>query len=156
MFFSHLTALLPLSLSLVRFAAVRSDVPPTVQLDRATVYGTTNVSITRYLNIPFAEPAYALILLIFCCARSDYFHSVGDLRLRLPKPVGHYTGTINATQVGAQCIQLVPPFREDMPPEMLRDIIGAQGDLSADPRPQSEDCMSYRRETDLNRLLADD
>ena len=73
-------------------------------------------------------------------------HRIGDLRLRLPKPIDHYTGTINATQVGAQCIQLVPPFREDMPPEMLRDIIAVQGDLSADPMPQSEDCTSPRVE----------
>ncbi|KAM5544126.1 hypothetical protein V8D89_002175 [Ganoderma adspersum] len=126
MFFSHLTALVPLSLSLGRFAAVRGDVPPTVQLDQAIVYGTTNVnsSVTSYLNIPFAEPP------------------IGDLRLRLPKPIDHYAGSINATQVGAQCIQLVPPFREDMPAEMLRDIIAAQGDLSSDPRPQSEDCLN--------------
>ena len=62
MFFSHLTALLPLSLSLGRFAAVRGDVAPTVQLDQATVYGTTNGSITSYFNIPFAKPPYALVI----------------------------------------------------------------------------------------------
>lgn len=62
MFFSHLTALIPLSLSLGRFAAVRGDVPPTVQLDEAIVYGTTNSSITSYLNIPFAEPPYAFAI----------------------------------------------------------------------------------------------
>ena len=62
MFFSHLTALLSLSLSLRRYAAVRGDMPPTVQLDQATVYGTTNGSITSYLNIPFAEPPYAFAI----------------------------------------------------------------------------------------------
>ena len=63
MIFSRLTTLLPLALG--RFATVLCDAPPTVQLDQATVYGTTNGSVTSYLNIPFAQPPYALIF--GCC-----------------------------------------------------------------------------------------
>ncbi|PIL25485.1 hypothetical protein GSI_13375 [Ganoderma sinense ZZ0214-1] len=105
MFSSHLTTLLPLALWLGRFAAVRCGTLPTVQLDQATVYGIINGSVTSFFNIPFAEPP------------------IGDLRLRLPKPIDNYNGTINATQVGAQCIQQIPPLREDMPAEMLQDVI---------------------------------
>ena len=63
MMFSRLTTLLPLALG--RFATVHSDAQPTVQLDHATVYGTMNGSVTSYLNIPFAQPPYALIF--GCC-----------------------------------------------------------------------------------------
>ena len=57
MFPSGLTSLLPLALSLTPFTTLWGDgAPPTVQLDLATVYGTTNGSVTSYLNIPFAEP----------------------------------------------------------------------------------------------------
>ena len=59
MFSSSLTNLLPLALSFSPFTTLWSDAPPTVQLDQATVYGTTNGSVTSYLNIPFAEPPYA-------------------------------------------------------------------------------------------------
>ncbi|KAI1782220.1 hypothetical protein LXA43DRAFT_1148890 [Ganoderma leucocontextum] len=89
---TSLTSLLPLALSFAPFSTLWGDAPPTVQLDQATIYGTTNGSVTSYLNIPFAEPP------------------IGDLRLRLPKAIDHYNGTIDATQVGPQCIQ---PESED-------------------------------------------
>ena len=70
---------------------------------------------------------------------ADTWCRIGDLRLRLPKPIEHYKGTINATQVGPQCIQYIPPLRQDMPAEMLQDVVAALG-ISVDSRPQSEDC----------------
>ena len=75
---------------------------------------------------------------------ADCMRRIGDLRLRLPRPIENYNGTINATQVGAQCIQLIPPLREDMPAEMLRDVVAALSNLSSDPRPESEDCKPHR------------
>ena len=63
MFPSGFTNLLPLALSFAPFTTLLGDgAPPTVQLDLATVYGTTNGSVTSYLNIPFAEPPYAVAI----------------------------------------------------------------------------------------------
>ncbi|TFK80530.1 alpha/beta-hydrolase [Polyporus arcularius HHB13444] len=60
---------------------------PSVVLDQATVVGQRNGTVIKYLGLPFAQPP------------------IGDLRLRLPKPISPYTGTINATAFGNQCIQ---------------------------------------------------
>ena len=69
---------------------------------------------------------------------------IGDLRLRLPKPIQSYNGTIDATQVGPQCMQLMPPLREDMPSELLRDVVAALTALSSvDTQPESEDCVFF-------------
>ncbi|RPD60515.1 carotenoid ester lipase [Lentinus tigrinus ALCF2SS1-7] len=73
---------------------------PTVTLDNATVIGLPNGTVTKYLGLPFAQPP------------------VGDLRLRLPKPVSPFNGTINATVFGDQCIQQTFPnltLPEDLP-----------------------------------------
>ena len=69
---------------------------------------------------------------------------IGDLRLRLPKPIYTYNGTIDATKVGPQCIQNMLPLREDMPAEMFGDVIAAltRNIAPAEPRPESEDCTS--------------
>ena len=40
---------------------------------------------------------------------SIFLTRVGDLRLRLPQPVLPYTGTINATAFGNQCVQQTFP-----------------------------------------------
>ncbi|KAM5544351.1 hypothetical protein V8D89_002011 [Ganoderma adspersum] len=58
--------------------------------DNATVIGHVNetTGTVQYLGIPFAQPP------------------VGPLRLNLPQPVAPYTGTVNATAFGNQCIQL--------------------------------------------------
>ena len=66
---------------------------------------------------------------------------VGDLRLRLPQPIKSYTGTINATQIATQCVQLVPPIRTDMPAEMLALMEAYTANLAPDI-PQGEDCRS--------------
>ncbi|KAM5544433.1 hypothetical protein V8D89_002093 [Ganoderma adspersum] len=129
MFPSSLVKLLLLTLSLSHYATAwgaAASALPTVQLDQATVYGITNGSVTSYLNIPFAEPP------------------IGDLRLRLPKPIQNYNGTINATQVGPQCIQQALPVRTDMPAEMLSDVVAAlsRNVSPAEPMPESEDCLN--------------
>ena len=143
MFPSRLTNLLPLALSLSPFTTLWGEAPPTVQLDQATIYGTTNGSVTSYLNIPFAEPPYASFHLHYS-VETDCLYRIGDLRLRLPKPIEHYNGTIDATQVGPQCIQQMFPLRPDMPAEMLRDVVAAiSRSVSVEvSRPESEDCTS--------------
>ena len=44
--------------SAIPSATNREVSEPTVQLDRATVIGSTNGSVTSYMGIPFAEPPY--------------------------------------------------------------------------------------------------
>ncbi|PIL29450.1 hypothetical protein GSI_08392 [Ganoderma sinense ZZ0214-1] len=97
----------------------------TATLDKAQVIGVVNGAVTSFHGIPFAEPP------------------VGDLRLRLPVPVESYTGTIDATQAAIQCMQLVPQIREDMPAEMLADMmVEASGIARGSSGPQSEDCLT--------------
>ena len=143
MFPSGLTNLLPLAVSFAAapFATLWGDgiASPTVQLDQATVYGTKNGSVTSFFNIPFAEPPYVLFIHLIA-PRADCMYRIGDLRLRLPKPIESYNGTIDATQVGPQCIQQYPPFPQDMPAEMLRDFHASQILAPTVPRPESEDC----------------
>lgn len=112
----HVLAFLP-----VAFALVRAT-PPTVLLDKALVVGTTNDSVTSFFGIPYAEPPYVSnyhARLFFSLLTGE--RSVNDLRLRLPKPIAAYQGTINATVPATQCIQLVPPLRSDLPLEILED-----------------------------------
>ena len=147
MFPSGLTNLLPLAVSFAAapFATLWGDgiVSPAVQLDQATVYGTTNGSVTSYFNIPFAEPPYVLFIRLIA-PRADCMYRIGDLRLRLPKPIQSYNGTIDATQVGPKCIQLMTPLRTDMPAELLRDVVAALTVLaSEDTQPESEDCAYF-------------
>ncbi|KAH9926264.1 carotenoid ester lipase [Epithele typhae] len=72
--------------SLAAPAATHHPKPPTMKLDDATVVGVSDGSTRSFLGIPFAEPP------------------TGDLRFQLPKPLSGYTGTMNATSFGTQCI----------------------------------------------------
>ncbi|PIL25455.1 hypothetical protein GSI_13345 [Ganoderma sinense ZZ0214-1] len=87
MFPSDLSSLLPLALSFAPFSALwgPSAVSPTVRLDQATVYGTTNGPVTSYLNIPFAEPPYAIVLAIVTEPRPE---SEDCLNLNVLVPAG--------------------------------------------------------------------
>ncbi|KAH9926325.1 alpha/beta-hydrolase [Epithele typhae] len=119
--FARLAVLASLAIGL----AQASTSLPTVHLDRATVVGLTNNSVTSFTGIPFAKPP------------------VGNLRFRLPVPVTGYSGTINATQPAAQCIQLFQNLRSDMPAEIVEDVLAyfAVGPAAVNV-PESEDCLT--------------
>ncbi|RPD58752.1 carotenoid ester lipase precursor [Lentinus tigrinus ALCF2SS1-6] len=98
-----------------------------VRLDQATVLGTTNGSTESFLGIPYAEAP------------------VGDLRLRLPKLISSYNGTINARTFGNQCLQEGSSggISPDIPPEVLESLATIGAAVSPNMNvPQSEDCLN--------------
>ncbi|RDX41370.1 alpha/beta-hydrolase [Lentinus brumalis] len=106
-----------------------SDVLPhagvQVQLDAATVIGTTNGSVESFLGVPYAHPP------------------VGDLRLRLPQLLESYNGTINASAYGHMCLQQLSSSQPVLPAEVA-DSLGpllAQFAQDSDAT-QSEDCLN--------------
>ena len=66
---------------------------------------------------------------------------MGNLRLRLPRLISSYNGTINATSFGNQCYQQAAPLGPNIPPEVLQglSVLGTVFDTNLDV-PQSEDC----------------
>ena len=68
--------------------------------------------------------------------------SVGDLRLRLPRLIDSYDGTVNATTFGNQCIQQqASGSGPDLPPDILETLASYSARFSVDLSvPQSEDC----------------
>ena len=119
---------------------------PSVILDNATVIGYVNetTGTVQYLGIPFAQPPY-VVLVADIIQRSllivqHPMYRVGALRLNLPQPVAPYTGTVNATTFGNQCIQqtlALPTLLPDMPPDIAEFIAPMATPLDI---PQSEDC----------------
>ncbi|KAI0326862.1 carotenoid ester lipase precursor [Cubamyces sp. BRFM 1775] len=106
-------------------ASVSASANPTITLDEATIIGVSNNSVTSFYAIPFAEPP------------------INDLRLRLPKPITSYNGTINATLPATQCLQLVPGLRSDLPADIVQVMAGYfAADFATSDIPQSEDCLS--------------
>ncbi|KAI0699605.1 carotenoid ester lipase precursor [Cerioporus squamosus] len=105
-------------------ATLSSCAPPTVKLDDATVIGTSDGVTTSFLGIPFAQTP------------------VGKLRLQLPQAINRYTGVINATTFGNQCIQQtikLPTIPSNLPPAISEFI----GPMAIPPDvPQSEDCLN--------------
>ena len=70
-----------------------------------------------------------------------YALRVGDLRLRISKPLTPLTGTIDATAFGNQCIQQPLPLPSDAPLELLLDLALVVPFFSPNPLvPQAEDC----------------
>ncbi|PIL33996.1 hypothetical protein GSI_03704 [Ganoderma sinense ZZ0214-1] len=101
---------------------------PSVTLDNATVVGVANetTGTNQFLGIPFAQPP------------------VGDLRLRLPQPVAPYSGTINATAFGNQCIQQTQP-NTTLPsglPSAAAQFLSGMGAAQPQTVPQDEDCLN--------------
>ncbi|TBU61508.1 carotenoid ester lipase precursor [Dichomitus squalens] len=112
------------SLCLIGTVSTATAGPPVVKLDEATVRGFTEGTSTSFLGIPFAQPP------------------VGKLRLQLPQPIAKYTGVINATTFGNQCIQqtIIPPtIPPNLPPAITPFVDAMATPLSV---PQSEDCLN--------------
>ncbi|KAJ7258777.1 carotenoid ester lipase precursor [Mycena haematopus] len=97
---------------------------PTVTLDSGTFIGTASTSNTQsFLGIPFAQPP------------------VGDLRFRLPVPVGPYTGSLTVNEFGPGCPQqaIVLPVLEGFADEVVDYVANsAFGTLF----PSDEDCYT--------------
>ncbi|KAI0657931.1 carotenoid ester lipase precursor [Cubamyces menziesii] len=94
-----------------------------VTLDRASIIGMTDGGMTQFLGIPFAQPP------------------VGKFRLQLPQPLEPYTGVINATTYGYQCMQpeIVPPTIPAYLPPAVHEFFGS---ISSPAVPQNEDCLT--------------
>lgn len=138
-------------LTLLLYAAVVAGAAThsaTVKLDGATVIGTSNGSVTQFLGIPFAEPPYVCVCSkLYDGAYHHVFDSVGKLRLQLPQPIRRYSGVVNATAFGNQCLQqtmppAVFPNTTVLPPE-IAPFVAAMG--VPPPVPQSEDCECCAR-----------
>ncbi|KAI0690023.1 carotenoid ester lipase precursor [Cerioporus squamosus] len=96
-----------------------------VKLDQATVVGTADGAVEKFLGIPYAQPP------------------VGELRLRLPELLSSYNVTVNATTFGNQCIQQGGSIPPNLPSEIVQGIVALQGLLAQNPSvPQSEDCLN--------------
>ncbi|KAI0628200.1 carotenoid ester lipase precursor [Trametes polyzona] len=100
----------------------------TVKLEDATVLGTSDGVVSQFLGIPFAQPP------------------VGRLRLQLPRPITRFSGAINATAFGNQCVQQdlpPPPIPSGLPPEISTFLgIGRSSKDSIQTITQSEDCLN--------------
>ncbi|KAH9934448.1 carotenoid ester lipase [Epithele typhae] len=98
------------------------DSLPTVVLDAATFVGTSGGTVVKYLGIPFAEPP------------------IGDLRLRAPRSISGYTGTVNATAFGNRCFQQT--FPNLTLPENVPSAVSQLLNQTRPPIPQSENCLN--------------
>ncbi|RPD58753.1 carotenoid ester lipase precursor [Lentinus tigrinus ALCF2SS1-7] len=108
----------------VRACPTGTESTTSVELDKATVVGTATGPVESFLGIPYAHPP------------------VGDLRLRLPKLLESYKGTINATSFGNQCLQQALELPPDIPQAALQGAVPVLKLFSANPNvTQSEDCL---------------
>ncbi|KAG6829134.1 hypothetical protein H0H92_005608 [Tricholoma furcatifolium] len=106
-------------------SAAATTSAPTVQLDSATVTGTTSSSGTsaEFLGIPFAQSP------------------IGDLRFQLPQPNSPYTSDFSATAFGPSCPQqavdlpIVSGLTADVVDLLVNSIYGVIF-------PDSEDCLT--------------
>ncbi|RDX42812.1 carotenoid ester lipase precursor [Lentinus brumalis] len=96
-----------------------------VQLDGALVVGTAEGLTESFLGVPYAHAP------------------VDDLRLRLPRLIDSYNGTINATAYGNQCFQQGATLSADIPPDVLEGLetIAAVFSPNLDV-PESEHCLN--------------
>ena len=77
---------------------------------------------------------------------------VGDLRLRAPQLLTSYSGTINATAFGNQCVQQTLTFPSNVPVELLEDVTPFVSAFGGNPDvTQSEDCEFTSPPTILNQ-----
>ncbi|RPD58847.1 carotenoid ester lipase precursor [Lentinus tigrinus ALCF2SS1-7] len=123
---NHIFPLLLQILIALNAIALPTQSGPSVHLDQATVTGTTNGSLDTFLGIPYAQPP------------------VGNLRLQLPQLIQSYTGNLDATKFGNQCLQQAGLSLQDLPPQVLLDLAPLIALLAQTQNAnvtQSEDCL---------------
>ncbi|KAF8627374.1 hypothetical protein AX17_006189 [Amanita inopinata Kibby_2008] len=96
---------------------------PTVKLDSGTFVGKNIGRVSEFLGIPFAQPP------------------VGDLRFRLPQPLGVYNGSYTVTSYGPSCPQqaLNLPLPDGLPAQAVDFIVNT---IYGVVFPDDEDCLT--------------
>ena len=94
--FISMTCVILLASKLTRAELDKRQLSPVVQTESGAVVGKIETlphgkSVHEYLGIPYAEPP------------------VGELRFAAPKPAKPWSGTKDATEFGASCIQASLP-----------------------------------------------
>ncbi|KAF5328571.1 hypothetical protein D9758_017735 [Tetrapyrgos nigripes] len=107
-------------------AGVTSAAPlagPTVQLDSATVTGTTALGVDQFFGIPFAEPP------------------TGNNRFRLPVPHPAYNTSFEAVSMGPACPQqaITIPLPDGIPADIVDFLIKTAFGVIF---PDDEDCLT--------------
>ncbi|ORY76323.1 lipase [Protomyces lactucae-debilis] len=96
---------------------------PVVQLDTATVTGSTLLGIDSFNGIPFAQPP------------------VGNLRLRPPQPIARNLGAVAAVGIAKSCPQVFQSSDlNKLPPGVVQTLINTP--LVNAASQQSEDCLT--------------
>ncbi|KAK7025565.1 hypothetical protein VNI00_015918 [Paramarasmius palmivorus] len=96
---------------------------PTVQLDSATVTGSTSLRVSKFLGIPFAQPP------------------TGNRRFRLPEPIPAYETSFSALSMGPACPQqaIELPILQGLPADAVNFIVNTIFNAAF---PDDEDCLT--------------
>ncbi len=111
---------------------------PTVCLDKATVTGTHDGPVSKFLGIPYGQPPYVASLEPSRPPLNRAFCRTGELRFQLPKAVDAYTGRIDATSRPPACPQQAVKFEKRYFPRTIRTFV--LNTILAANIPSSEDC----------------
>lgn len=111
-------------------APVADSSRPSVQAQKGTFIGSSEMDIDTFNAIPFAQPP------------------VGPLRLKPPQPITKSLGTVDLPSSAVACPQMhVTPFNTTgLPPSTQGNL----SELSASALPSSEDCLTLNVQRPAN------